>query len=414
MPYGETKVYFDGSHYVAIPHKETPRKRGRYDRRPKEIASAKQDSLTVRVDVEKQFVECEPEERVFDAIPTVKHELSDRKGGAVSTQEHELSDRKRGANPPMQYELLDRNGNAILPNEDELPDRKGDAGSTKEHELSDRKGDAGSTKEHELSDRVPDRKPTEKEVFNQLYAEHINLPIKERRKQILEEMKSCFENERTAELFVDANMTRKQINLTSRRIRMIRKVNLQEFNYFVTFTYNSAIHTEDSFRLKLRRCLAHYSHRRGWKYIGVWERSPEKQRLHFHGIFYIPEGSLPGEMKEVTGYSFSEHKKQITLLNTHFEKEFGRNDFRPIVGKEHIGSAIAYILKYIEKSGEKIVYSRGLPQFFISDILDDDVVCTHGLEDKKLLLFDDFTCFDEGCYVGTVSRETIKHMRKNN
>ena len=66
------------------------------------------------------------------------------------------------------------------------------------------------------------------------------------------------------------------------------------------------------------------------------------------------------------------------------------------------------------KSGEKIVYSRGLPQFFISDILDDDVVCTHGLEDKKLLLFDDFTCFDEGCYVGTVSRETIKHMRKNN
>ena len=178
MPYGETKVYFDGSHYVAIPHTETPRKRGRYDRRPKKITSAKQDGLTVRVDVEKQFIECEPEERVFDAISTVKHELSDR---------------KRGANPPMQYELLDRNGNAILPKEDELPDRN---------------GNAGSTKEHELSDRVPDRKPTEKEVFNQLYAEHINLPIKERRKQILEEMKSCFEDERTAELFVDANMTR--------------------------------------------------------------------------------------------------------------------------------------------------------------------------------------------------------------
>ena len=384
MPYGETKVYFDGSHYVAIPHTETPRNRGRYKGPPKGNAPAKQDGLLDRKDVENLFVECDPADRVFDAKPL---------------KQRELPDRKRDAKPPKQYELLDRNGNAILPEEDELPDRK---------------DSADSTSEHELSDRIPDEKPTEKEVFNRLYAEHINLPRKERKKQILEDMKPYFEDERTAELFVDANMTRKQTNLTSRRIRLIRKVNLQVFNYFVTFTYDSALHTEESFQLKLRRCLAHYSYRKGWKYIGVWERSPEKQRLHFHGLFYIPEGTLPGEMKEVVGYSFSEHKKQITLQNTHFKKEFGRNDFSPIVGKERIGSAIAYILKYIEKSGEKIVYSRGLPQFFISDILDDDVVCAHGLEDKKLLLFDDFSCFDEGCYVGTVSRETIKHMRKNN
>ena len=32
MPYGETKVYFDGSHYIAIPHTEKP-----YKRRPKKI-----------------------------------------------------------------------------------------------------------------------------------------------------------------------------------------------------------------------------------------------------------------------------------------------------------------------------------------------------------------------------------------
>ena len=384
MPYGETKVYFDGSHYVAIPHTETPRKRGRYKGPPRGKEPAKQDGLLDRKDVENLFVECDPADRVFDVKPTKRYELPDR---------------KRDAKPPKQYELLDRNGNAIPPEEDELPDRK---------------DGAGSTNEHELVDRIPDEKPTEKEVFNRLYAEYINLPRKERKKQILEDMKPYFEDERTAELFVDANMTRKQTNLTSRRIRLIRKVNLQVFNYFVTFTYDGALHTEESFQLKLRRCLAHYSYRKGWKYIGVWERSPEKQRLHFHGLFYIPEGTLPGEMKEVVGYSFSEHKKQITLQNTHFKKEFGRNDFSPIVGKERIGSAIAYILKYIEKSGEKIVYSRGLPQFFISDILDDDVVCAHGLEDKKLLLFDDFSCFDEGCYVGTVSRETIKHMRKNN
>ena len=29
MAYGETKVYFDGSHYIAIPHTEKPYRKGR-------------------------------------------------------------------------------------------------------------------------------------------------------------------------------------------------------------------------------------------------------------------------------------------------------------------------------------------------------------------------------------------------
>ena len=77
-------------------------------------------------------------------------------------------------------------------------------------------------------------------------------------------------------------------------------------------------------------------------------------------------------------------------------------------------SNLAYLIKYIEKTGEKIVYSKGLPQYFISDIMDDDIVCTIGQEDKKLLLFDDFNCWDEGVLMGKVSPETIEQMRKCN
>ena len=62
----------------------------------------------------------------------------------------------------------------------------------------------------------------------------------------------------------------------------------------------------------------------------------------------------------------------------------------------------------------KIVYSKGLPQYFISDILDEDVVCTIGQEDRKLLLYDNFNCWDEGCLVGPVSKEVIAQMRKSN
>ena len=75
---------------------------------------------------------------------------------------------------------------------------------------------------------------------------------------------------------------------------------------------------------------------------------------------------------------------------------------------------VRYLIKYLEKTGEKIVYSKGLPQFFISDIMDDDVACTIGLEDKKLLLFDDFECWDEGCLIGKVSKDVIAQMRKLN
>ena len=210
------------------------------------------------------------------------------------------------------------------------------------------------------------------------------------------------------------NMERKYRNLVTRRIRLIRKVNLQNFNYFVTLTYNDAIHTERSFQDKLQNTLSHFCSRKGWKYIGVWERSPEKQRLHFHGIFYIPDGTMPGRMEDKESYSFSEQKRQITWQNDYFNTHFGRNDFRRIETRSHVGEAVAYILKYIEKSGEKIVYSRGLPQFFISDIMDEDIAAPFGLEDKKLLLFDDFLCWAEGLYMGEVSQEVISQMRKSN
>ena len=46
--------------------------------------------------------------------------------------------------------------------------------------------------------------------------------------------------------------------------------------------------------------------------------------------------------------------------------------------------------------------------------MDDDVICTCGLEDKKLLLYDKFQCLNDGEYVGEVSKETISKMPKSN
>ena len=42
--------------------------------------------------------------------------------------------------------------------------------------------------------------------------------------------------------------------------------------------------------------------------------------------------------------------------------------------------------------------------------MDEDIAAPYGIEDKKLLLFDDFVCWDEGCYMGEVSKEVISQM----
>ena len=345
MSYGETKVYFDGSHYIAIPHTTRPSKK-----RPKP-----------------------PEEYV-----EVKDEI----------------------NEPQQQSTPSENDDVPFAVEDNK-----DIEYAQNQEFTDTKSE-----EKPLNRRLS----TKKEIFEEAYKKSFDVTKKQRRRYIFDTMRPYFETDEKAKDFVNANLERKQRNLISRRIRLTRKANLQEFNYFCTFTYNSALHTEETFRKLLKKTLANFTNRKSWKYIGVWERSPEKNRLHFHGIFHIPFGTIPGDLKAKKDYNLNKRRMVETIGSSYFEERFGRNDFEPIDNRKDLGYSIAYLLKYIEKTGEKIVYSRGLPQFFISDIMDEDIVCYIGQEEQKLLLYDDFTCWDEGCLIGKVSPQVIAQMRKCN
>lgn len=335
MSISEAKVYFDGSHYIAIPYLPNPQKRG-----------IRQEADTL-IDVPAETdMTCED----------------------------------------MQAE--------------EQTDTEGETENTKQ--------------EADAASKPPTRKMTRKTLFEELYAETAFLPYGERAQKLFVGMRPFFQDDESTTLYVRGQMDRKKRNFICRRTRLIRKINLQEFHYFCTFTYDDAKHTEETFRAKLKDTFKKMCYRRKWKYVGVWERSPEKQRLHFHGLFHIPPGAMPGELVDVKDYSPILKRVQVTHQNTYFNERFGRSDFREIEDRAMLGQAVTYILKYLEKSGEKIVYSRGLPQFFISDILEEDVVCTIGIEDRKLLLFDDFSCVDNGTYIGTVSAATIEKMRKCN
>lgn len=344
MPYSNCKVYFDGSHYIAIPHTERPSR--------KCAVNIEEATEILSADIKTDCQEVYTDELPF---PVEKAET--------------ISDSDSNVN-----------------NENTVVQALG----------------------------KPPKKETNKEMFERLYAENLKLKKHERKSFILKEMLPYFKDRKSAKLYVESQFERKQRNLICRRIRLTRKINLQEFNYFCTFTYDGVKLSESEFKKKLRGCFKMMCHRKKWKYAGVWERSPEKQRLHFHGLFYIPDGSMPGELIQVKDYSPIKKKVQLTVQNTYFNERFGRSDFKAVDSKADLGSAVAYLAKYMEKTGEKIVYSKGLPQFFYSDIEDDDVVCNIGADDSKLLLFDNFICWDEGEYIGPVSKDTIERLRKGN
>ena len=232
--------------------------------------------------------------------------------------------------------------------------------------------------------------------------------IKETIEKIDKEIKDVEKSKEIVKKVLDKEKRNQIVRMT----RLYRKLNLQQWTHFCTFTYDSEKLTEEEFRKKPLNCLRHLSSRKGWKYIGVWERSPVNNRLHFHGIFVIPK--MIGEIIETKDYSTKTHKMQITYQNTFFLERFGRNDFKEIEHSSLVYQAISYILKYIRKTGEKVIYSKHLQTYFVSDILESDIVCKIGQEDRKLLLFDDFLCIDEGVVMGKVSPEVIKEMPKSN
>ena len=251
---------------------------------------------------------------------------------------------------------------------------------------------------------------TPKERFETAYKESQSLPKRERKAHIKAALKDEFADKAELNAFVEKHTERMNTNAIKRKVRLMRKLRLQDWNFFVTFTYSNELHTEETFRKKLSNTLKHLVARNGWKYVGVWERGEDTNRLHFHGIFYIPDGKMIGKLEEVKDYDTRNHRMQTTYQNTHFLKQFGRNDFKDIATQDDISEAAKYITKYMEKSGERLVYGGKLPTYFRSDILDEDIICAFGIDDRKVLLFDNFTCINEGEILGKVSKEIISQL----
>ena len=255
---------------------------------------------------------------------------------------------------------------------------------------------------------------SKRELFERLFKEFNDLKRKEKREKIIERMLDCFKDRQQTEKYVDDNLHRKTKNAITRKVRLCRKAYFQRnWNYFATFTYSDELHTEESFKEYLRNILKHRVKRKGWKYIGVWERGGKNKRLHFHALMYIPDGTMDGEIVKEEYFDTNSKRLRTIYINTYFKDKIGRCDFEPIFAPVELGSCLGYLLKYIEKSGEKIVYGGKLPTGIISNVLDDDILCPVGIDDRKAVLNDRFLCVtDDGEILGEVNNENIQKMPK--
>lgn len=257
---------------------------------------------------------------------------------------------------------------------------------------------------------------TRADEFLKWYRESYGMKKKEQYAFIASKLAPYFENDEALHKYLDYKMECKRRSEAARRIRCQRRAALHELSYFATFTYDDKKATEKEFEKRLLTALSNLASRKGWKYMGTWERGGDTDRLHFHAVLYIPEGKMVGKLELKRDYDIKKKRMVERMENSFFWDRFGRNKFELIDGTAlTIGTAVSYIIKYIEKSGGRIICSKGLRTFIETDIDNDDVVAQlREDDDKKYLLFDDFKVYKDGKELGAVTPGVLAQAKTVN
>ena len=253
----EVKVYHNGSHYIGILHTTVRRKKRRKLK-------------------EEVFV-------VSDGDPT------DKKATVLPTLEEVDTDMDAELECPFQDEI--------------------DAYYEQKQQVKMNVNADMVSLNEEKSPKTKLKRVTRASEFKRLDEESKDMKVKAKKQYILRNIKRLFKNDKAAEYYVDMKLYNKWRAKHERRKRFMRKAFLNHFNYFATFTYDDAKHTEESFRKKLMLCLRRLCTR---PWLAVWERGAETDRLHFHALVKVPNGEMRGELIDKTDYNFKTHRRKKT------------------------------------------------------------------------------------------------------
>lgn len=261
---------------------------------------------------------------------------------------------------------------------------------------------------------VEGKKVDLKETYNKVRKENSDKRKPERNTEMVRELAPLVGGVEEAKRFIEEQNIRYNRNFSVRMVRLFRCARILYPTYFVTFTYDDKKHAPESFKKSLSQTLYNFSSRHGWKYIGVWEKGDENGRLHFHAIIRTPEGKMIGDLFEKRDYDVVNHKMQTTTQNTYFNERFGRTDFVEI-NTFVLGDTIKYLVKYLSKTNEYAVFSRGIKPFIEADLWVEDIICYLDEDNPgKVILADDFLCIQDGEVLGKACPNIIDKMKKTN
>lgn len=168
------------------------------------------------------------------------------------------------------------------------------------------------------------------------------------------------------------------------------KLMLTPFNWYVTFTYDDDKSTPEAFQKRLKKCFSNFKCRKNWRVVGVPEDGEEKGRRHWHCFIHIPEGMMVGKLFLNKAFSTKRKKYETWTDNEYFNKRFGNSVWKAITPEDlrHGGELRRYLVKYLQKSGHRMFYSRGLPHELRVDVnTETDVACTYFDYGYKSVLF---------------------------
>ena len=210
------------------------------------------------------------------------------------------------------------------------------------------------------------------EQFKVFYGEAIEKKIT--KKKVLEYIQGCFIDVCEDILELPDNETledyykRYVTALHKRMQRYHRKAYLNEWNYFVTFTYDDKKMSANEFKRQITTKLSDLSSHHGWRYMMRWEEGELGERTHLHAVVYVPKGKMVGELFTDSHYSYKRRKREIFTNNTYFNSRFGTSDWKSLDNLRNCKSLVNYLTKYMAKDDGKIIYSRGIPDSLEAEV----------------------------------------------
>ena len=86
--------------------------------------------------------------------------------------------------------------------------------------------------------RRPNHRPKHRKNASRRHIKKANLYLSEKRKAHIKTLKDDFADKAELNAFVDKHTERMQTNAIKRKVRLMRKLGLQRWDYFATFTYS--------------------------------------------------------------------------------------------------------------------------------------------------------------------------------